>query len=167
MLTHTSDLGWFPLNMVSYVGVFGLLVAVGRRLDAILAVVASLLADLVGVGIKLGVHRARPSARFVRVTGHLGSYSFPSGHVLEYTTLFGFAFYVVVVAWRGSLARTLLLALLALPVILVGPSRIYLGQHWPSDALAAYLLAGLWLAGTIEALLLLERRLRGRPPGGP
>ena len=159
VLTHTSDLGFLPLNVVAYVVVFAAFVALRLRLEAVLAVAASLLAGLVGGGIRLAVGRMRPSGPFVHVAGHLSGYSFPSGHVIQYTTLFGFAFYVVFVAWRGGPARALVLAALALLVMLVGPSRVYLGEHWPSDVVGAYLFASLWLAGTIEAHLFLKPRL--------
>ena len=105
----------------------------------------------------------RPTGQYVHVVGHVTGYSFPSGHVIQYTTLFGFAFYVALVAWQGGVARALILTLLALLVLLVGPSRVYLGQHWPSDVLGAYLFAGLWLAGTIELHLALK--LKPRPAG--
>ena len=36
---------------------------------------------------------------------------------------------------------------------------MYLGEHWPSDVVGAYLFASLWLAGTIEAHLFLKPRL--------
>jgi undecaprenyl-diphosphatase len=164
VLTHTSDLGFFsprffPLNVVAYVVVFAAFVALRLRLEAVLAVAASLLAGLVGGGIRLAVGRMRPSGPFVHVAGHLSGYSFPSGHVIQYTTLFGFAFYVVFVAWRGGTVRALVLAVLAALVTLVGPSRVYLGEHWPSDVLGAYLFASLWLAGTIEVHLFLKPRI--------
>lgn len=157
-LTHESDLGFPPLDWITYVAVFGVLFACGLRLEAVLAVGSSLGADLVGGGVKLLVERARPSGALVHVAAHLSSYSFPSGHVIQYTTLFGFAFYVAWVAWRRSALRTLVLVLLALVIVLVGPSRVYLGEHWPSDTIGAYLLGGLWLAGTIELHLWLKRR---------
>jgi undecaprenyl-diphosphatase len=159
VLTHTSDLGFLPLNVAAYVVVFAAFMALRLRLEAVLAVAASLLAGLVGGGIRLAVGRMRPSGPYVHVAGHLSGYSFPSGHVIQYATLFGFAFYVVFVAWRGGPARAGVLAALALLVALVGPSRVYLGEHWPSDVLGAYLFASLWLAGTIEAHLFLKPRL--------
>jgi membrane-associated phospholipid phosphatase len=167
LLTHMSDLGFFPLNIVSYVAVGIALLALRLRLEATVGIAASLLAGLLGGVIKSAVGRLRPSGPLIQVAAHLHDYSFPSGHVLQYTTLFGFTFFVVWIVWRPSLPRTVVLGILLLLVVLVGPSRVYLGEHWPTDVVGAYCLASLWLAGTIEVLLVLKTRLspwwQGRP----
>jgi membrane-associated phospholipid phosphatase len=157
-LTHASDLGWFPANAVCFGLIFLALFQLGLRLEAILAVASSLIAGVAGEGVKLWVGRMRPSAPAVHVAAHLSGYSFPSGHVIQYVTLFGFTSYVVAATWSRGVARNALLVLFAALIALVGPSRVYLGQHWPSDVVGAYLFSALWLAGTIELHLMLKRR---------
>jgi len=158
VLTRVSDLGFFPGNVISYVVVFAVLFLLGLRLESGLAVGSALIASLVGSIIRASIGRPRPSGSLVHVVMHVSGLGFPSGHVIHYVTLFGFCFYVVLTAWRSSLLRNLTLAVLFPLVILVGPSRVYLGAHWPSDVLGAYLFGAVWLAGTVELYLILIRR---------
>jgi undecaprenyl-diphosphatase len=54
--------------------------------------------------------------------------------------------------------RRLAVAALTALIAAIGPSRVYLGHHWPSDVLASYLLGSSYLA----ALVLAYRRLKRR-----
>ncbi len=77
-------------------------------------------------------HRARPSVVVVDsqpIFGVRGSYSFPSVHA---TNAFATAFVLDAVFPGGRLALFTLAAL-------VSYSRIYVGDHWPSDSLAGAL----------------------------
>jgi membrane-associated phospholipid phosphatase len=117
-----------------------------RRLRAEAAwVIGTQASALVTLALKELVQRPRPAPDLVGVTAPLGDPSFPSGHTVQYTTLFGFAFFLVYVRLRRSAWRRLLLVLLAVPVLLVGISRLYLGQHWLSDVLGGYATATLLL----------------------
>jgi undecaprenyl-diphosphatase len=158
ILTHVSDFGFFPGNLISYVVVFVALLALGLRLGAALALGSSLLASLAGSALRANIARPRPLNSQVHVVTHIAGFGFPSGHVIQYTTLFGFAFYLVLLAAKSGLSRNFALAVLLLLVLLVGPSRVYLGAHWPSDIVGAYLFGALWIAGTVELYLVLTRR---------
>lgn len=108
--------------------------------------------------LKLWSHRARPLTGVdgIVVYGHATGYSFPSGHVLGYTVVLGLlAYFTFTLATR---ARALTVAFLLAAIALVGPSRLYLGQHWFSDVLASYLLG----AGFLMPLLYFYRRAKLR-----
>jgi membrane-associated phospholipid phosphatase len=95
--------------------------------------------------LKQLVDRPRPSHDLVGVLAPLSDPSFPSGHVVQYTAIFGGAFFLVYVLAQRSARRTSMLVALAVPILLVGPSRLYLGQHWLSDVLGGYAVAVLFL----------------------
>ena len=160
ILLHMSDLGWAPLDIACVVVIAGALAALRLRLEALLVVVSTLMAGGVGTLTKDIVQRARPTSSFVHLAGHLADFSFPSGHVIFATVLFGTTFGIVWIVWPSSLLRNAVLVLLAALVLLMGPSRIYMGEHWPTDVLGAYCLGGLWVAGTLEILLALRPRVK-------
>lgn len=108
------------------------------------------------------VERERPSPELVEVTSGASGFSFPSGHTIGATVLYGVLFFVipVVVAWR-PLRWTLQVGCL-LMVVAAGPARVYVGVHWPSDVLGGYLLALLFLV----PVLAVYRALRTGSNGG-
>jgi membrane-associated phospholipid phosphatase len=106
---------------------------------------------LVNKAFKILIGRPRPAAELVGFAYEGAGESFPSGHVTFYVCYFGFLFFVAFALLpRGSWQRRAAVAVAALPVLLVGLSRITLRAHWPSDVAGAYLLSGLWLGLSLE-----------------
>jgi membrane-associated phospholipid phosphatase len=129
------------------------------RLEAILVMVVSATTDILNSLIKLIVARPRPSASLVEIIQASSGNSFPSGHVMSYVAFWGLLFSFGIILFRGKhWWRTALLIISGLFVVLVGPSRIYLGDHWASDVLGAYLLGGIWLAMCLWLYLYVKGR---------
>lgn len=94
--------------------------------------------------LKLAFQRARPE--FDDPVFSFTGYSFPSGHTMTATVLYGAlaAFlFTRTKTWQG---RVLLFLVASLTVGLVGFSRIYLGAHYLSDVLAAIAEGLAWLS---------------------
>jgi undecaprenyl-diphosphatase len=141
--------GFWPQSMIITLLIALLLYVYGLRWESVISSLASLLSGVTNELIKNAIQRPRPGTDLVDAFEALTSYSYPSGHVMFYTIQFGFVWYVVYTMFKPSLLRSVLLGLLGALILLVGISRIYLGQHWASDVLGAYLLGGLILTGMI------------------
>jgi membrane-associated phospholipid phosphatase len=141
--------GFLPQSVIITLLIAFLLYAYGLRWEAAISSLAALVSGVSNELIKGAIQRPRPAINLVDVFEVLTSYSFPSGHVMFYTILFGFLWYVIYTMLKRSYLRNLLLTLLGSLILFVGVSRIYLGQHWASDVLGAYLLGVLILTGII------------------
>jgi len=86
--------------------------------------------------------------------------SFPSGHVLHFTLLCGFFFYLVSTLVKSGFTRIALQTLLLILILASGLTRIYLGTHWFSDVVGGYLLGGLLLVILIKGYTKCRQWLR-------
>ncbi len=115
-------------------------------------------AELLAEVIKLALHRPRPQLLYAGAA----QFSFPSGHVVMSTVVYGFLTYLLLrhapAAWRraGSAMAVSLVAL-------IGFSRLYLGAHWLSDVLGGLAFGVAWVALLAMAYAYQSReRLRAR-----
>lgn len=158
--------GYAPQALI-LVGVVGLLVAIiGYRWEAASAVIAAALGLGSNLLLKTLIARPRPSPDLVTVIGKLlKTYSFPSGHVTFYVAFFGFLWFLAYTLLKPSALRAALMLVTGLPVLLVGLSRVYLGQHWSSDVLGGYLLGSVVLIAAIAIYRWGKPRFFTRQPG--
>lgn len=88
--------------------------------------------------------RPRPDAALRLI--EVGGFSFPSGHAMGSTAIYGFLIYLV---WKTSWSRrckavlTVALGLLIASIVI---SRVYLRVHYPSDVLGGVGVSVMWLS---------------------
>ncbi|GHO88744.1 phosphatase PAP2 family protein [Dictyobacter formicarum] len=129
------------------------------RLEALFIIGLSAVSTLLNILLKYIVSRPRPNANLVEVFQRATGQSFPSGHVMSYVAFWGLIFSLGLILFKRN--RWWNYALLIIPaffVVLVGPSRIYLGDHWASDVLGGYLFGGLLLGLALWLYMFLKGR---------
>ncbi|MEE1943726.1 phosphatase PAP2 family protein [Pedobacter sp. KR3-3] len=91
--------------------------------------------------VKNYVNRPRPTEFYVRLVEINRFQSFPSGHVLSYVLFFGFL--IILMRHLKNIpqaTRRVVTVISAFLVIMIAPSRIYLGAHWFTDTLGGFIL---------------------------
>jgi undecaprenyl-diphosphatase len=141
--------GFFPQSLIITLFIAFALERNALRWEALTALLGASFSAILTESIKIMIQRPRPPADLVDVISMLTSYGFPSGHVMFYLNVFGFVWYLTYTLFQPSLKRSFLLGFSTTLILMVGISRIYLGHHWASDVLGAYLLGSLTLMGII------------------
>jgi undecaprenyl-diphosphatase len=129
------------------------------RLSAVLLLVSTAGGVFLTTVLKAVFRRARPE---LFDSGYTASYfSFPSGHATVAVGFYGALTLILAYRLRG-LARWVVAAGGVLLVLLIGLSRLYLGVHYPTDVLAGFLAAPLWVisVGAVYVVWLSIRGLR-------
>jgi undecaprenyl-diphosphatase len=109
--------------------------------------------------LKLWFDRPRPTV-FEWET-HAASSSFPSGHAMSATVVYGTVAYLLARLQKHLWARTLTLTAAVVMIALICLTRLYLGVHYPSDVLGGIVVGLAWSGfcmATLEASLVLARR---------
>jgi len=150
LMQAVSWLGYIPQAVAVLLLPAALAWWLGYRWEAVMIVASSLAVVFVNSLVKLVVARPRPPDTLVEVYTTLSTNSFPSGHVMFAVGLFGFLLFLAFAILRRSVLRALLVTLFALLIGLMGISRVYLGEHWASDVLGAYLLGMPALAAAVS-----------------
>ena len=100
-------------------------------------------------GLKLMVKRDRPNIfRLVEI----GGYSFPSGHAMVSTVLYGLIAYIAYKFINKKWLRNSLVFINILVIILIGISRIYLGVHYFTDVFCGFLISVIFMVIVINIL---------------
>ena len=145
-----TALGGVLLRHIVAIGALVALVFLRLRREAMLLALTIIGGWLVNTALKLLVGRPRPE-----IVPHLteaGGSSFPSGHSFNSAVVYiSIALAFAAMSQRQSVRATVVLTAMAL-TLLVALSRVWLGVHYPSDAIAGWLGGAGW-AFTAAALL--------------
>ena len=156
-LRAITELG--STGAVTVVALLTLLVGVliGPWLHGLIGAIAIGLASAGNQALKAVIARARPDLLDPLVDER--GFSFPSGHSLLGMVAWGILAVLVMRSRLPLNVRRGVVAVLAVLILLIGLSRVWLGVHYPTDVLAG------WTAGAVIVLLYarLTRRVSPEP----
>ena len=105
----------------------------------------------------------RPRPQIFEWGTHALTSSFPSGHAMAATIIYGTVAYLAARLQRRHLTRWITLTVAGILIVLICLSRLYLGVHYPSDLIAGVVMGVAWSAfcmATLEAMRVFGRRFR-------
>lgn len=145
-VTHLSD----TVTIVAFCAI--LLILPNRKKYGLPVSLASLGGLAIYKPMKHIFLRARPDAALHLVKQ--GGFSFPSGHSVTSVIFYGVLIYLLNRHCKNDKLRKVLTVICGFLALAIGPSRIYVGVHWPTDVLAGWCIGG---AVLMVSICILER----------
>ena len=145
-VTHLSD----TVTIVAFCAI--LLILPNRKKYRLPVSLASLGGLAIYKPMKHIFLRARPDAALHLVKQ--GGFSFPSGHSVTSVIFYGVLIYLLNRHCKNDKLRKVLTVICGFLALTIGPSRIYVGVHWPTDVLAGWCIGG---AVLMVSICILER----------
>lgn len=121
----------------------------GRTRACLFLVVTCLGGSLINTAVKLAVDRPRPEVDHEIATAF--GKSFPSGHAMSSTVVYGALLLVLLPAVRSKRHRQAVVALAMVLVLAIGSTRLLLGVHFVSDVIGGFSLGLAWLSASVAA----------------
>jgi undecaprenyl-diphosphatase len=164
--TPTLDAAMLEITFLGTATVVIMIVAISgmflwltkHRYSALLLLVATAGGILLNSLLKVGFGRPRP--QLVEWGTHVVSWSFPSGHAMSATVVYGTVAYLAARLQERHLHRVVTLMCAAVIILLIAFSRLYLGVHYPSDVIAGVIIGLAWAGfcmATLEAIQVYAR----------
>lgn len=120
-----------------------LLITIRSKYYKVCIIINLIIITLINQILKFIIQRPRPEEfRIIEESG----YSFPSGHSMVSMAFYGFLIYIAYKEIKNTYIRNIVFIMLAILILFIGLSRIYLGVHYASDVLAGFLLSISYLA---------------------
>lgn len=113
-------------------------------------------AIILNFALKVSFVRVRPVPFFD--TPLPDSYSFPSGHALYALCFYGVLAWLLTARLLNKSVWVLIWSLAVSLALLIGLSRIYLGVHYPSDVIAGFAAAVIWILTVLLIDFMLTKR---------
>jgi undecaprenyl-diphosphatase len=150
-LSFVTLITWQTYVVGQVTAIVVLLLLWRRWLDLIIALGVVCLSPGTNYVIMRIIDRPRPTGPGLYVQEQVTTYSsFPSGHVEYILAFLGFMLFLSFQVRRPHAWLWLVRLLLLTMIVFIGPSRLAMGEHWPSDTLAGLLWGGFWLIAAIQ-----------------
>jgi undecaprenyl-diphosphatase len=147
-----------PITAIILMLVTMAIAAIKKRYWTVLFVATNVIggAALMAI-IKRIVQRPRPVDKLIPESG----FSFPSGHSVNAMVFYGSLLVLTVLFMKNKIwLRNIIALLLAITILAIPISRVYLGVHYPTDVLAGLLLGLIVLTTTTTFILPKEYNAR-------
>jgi undecaprenyl-diphosphatase len=98
-----------------------------------------------GIWLYLSAYFNRPRPLFeIPVWHQMTAPGFPSGHSISAVMCYGLLAYLLAPRVHSRLGKALVIVVAVLVILFIGYSRIFVGDHYPTDVLAGYALGIAW-----------------------